>query len=260
MSLTSGKAGGALVLAAMLVLSVAGVAAGQPAVDGGQSQTDPAAEPPAFVVAVAPDGGAEVTVTYTFDLTDETRQQAFADLQSNETAQAAFRDRFRTLLAGVASDAANATGREMSIQDVSMSMRTEGETGVVALSATWSGLAATVDDRLVVTEPFASGFNPDRAFVVTAPEGYTVASASPAPDHDSDGRVSWESGATLDGFGVSVEPADGTGTTTGAGDGTTATDAGSKPESSGSNGAGFGILAAVLAMVGALVAAGHKIR
>jgi hypothetical protein len=50
-----------------------------------------------------------------------------------------------------------------------------------------------------VSEPFASGFEPDRTFAVTTPDGYAIVSAEPEPTtHDGD--------ATDDtaGFGVAA--------------------------------------------------------
>jgi DNA-binding MarR family transcriptional regulator len=82
----------------------------------------------------------------------------------------------------------------------------DNETGVVTLSVTWDGLAAVEGDTLVVTEPFASGFTPDRTFVLTAPEGYSIATVTPQADTSDEGRATWEPNTDLSGFTVELEP------------------------------------------------------
>ena len=117
----------AALLAVVLCCTAVGTVAAAPAsvTADGQLQTADVT-PPAFVVALAEDGSAEVTVTYTFDLTDDARQAAFEELRDNETAAQSFEDRFRVQLQGVASDAGNATGHEMSITDVDVAFETDG--------------------------------------------------------------------------------------------------------------------------------------
>jgi len=133
-------------------------------------------------------------------------------------------------------------------------------TGDVTLSATWNGLAAVEDDTLVVTEPFASGFEPDRRFYLVGPDGYELESATPDPDERGDGYLAWEAGSDLDGFEVVASAVDGgseDGITNGSddegddgsGDGTATPD---------ENGPGFGPLVALLALVAAAVIAGNR--
>ncbi len=207
------------------------------------------ANPPAFVVALAEDGSAAVTVTYTFDLSDDARQAAFEELRDNETAAAAVEERFGRQLGAVASDAGNATGREMSITGVDVAFATDGETGVVRLTATWDGLAATEGDGLTVTEPFASGFEPDRTFVVTVPEGYAVDSVSPEPDRRESGQLAWDAGSDLSGFELTATEdasTDGSDGESGdSGDGSSA----DGTASAGGSGPGFGPVVAVLAVL-----------
>lgn len=216
----------AALLAVVLCCTAVGTVAAAPAsvTADGQPQTADVT-PPAFVVALAEDGSAEVTVTYTFDLTDDARQAAFEELRDNETAAQSFEDRFRVQLQGVASDAGNATGREMSITDVDVAFETDGETGIVWLTATWDGLAGVDGEQLTVTEPFASGFEPERTFAVVLPEGYTVDSVTPEPESSDD--------------------SDGDGGTDGD-DGTASDD----DASNGESGPGFGPVVAVLAVLG----------
>jgi hypothetical protein len=242
-----------LVTAGVLCSAVGGVAATQ-AVTGKQAQADDVT-PPAFVVALSDDGTATVTVTYTFDLTDDDRRAAFEELRTNETATRTFEDRFRQRLRLVAADGANATGREMSVTDVSVAFETAADTGVVRLTATWEGLAATDGDRLVVTEPFASGFEPERRFVVLVPDGHAVDSVTPAPDDRADGRLEWAPGTPLDGFEVTAGPAGGTATPTDGSDGTGDDGDGGDGTTAGGDGSGFDVAVGLLALLTAAVLA-----
>lgn len=198
---------------------------------------------PAFIVGLETDGSATVTTVSTYDLTAEDERQAFKELQNDTATREDFRMRYRDRLAAVASDAENATEREMSVTDAAIDLKTsdEGETGVVALSAEWEGLASTDGDTLIVTEPFASGFTPDRRFVVIAPGGYAVSSVTPSPDDRSGGALVWAAGTDLGSFEVAFAPTETTadnGTTEGRDNGETN---GSAP--------GFGLVAAIVALV-----------
>jgi hypothetical protein len=198
---------------------------------------------PAFVVAVEPDGSATVTVTYTFDLRSDAEAEAFQSLQDDQAAREAFRTRFGDRLRLVAQAASDRTGRPMSVTDpkIAIDTATDGETGVARLRATWTGLARVEDDRLVISEPFASEFTPDRRFVLLAPEGYELSTGTPEPAVRERGQIEWSSGATLDGFEVVMVSADPEATTASA-DSTTQTTG--QP--------GFGSILAVLA-IGVLV-------
>jgi PGF-CTERM protein len=124
--------------------------------------------------------------------------------------------------------------------------------GVVNLSVTYVGLAAVEDGTLTVTDPFASGFEPDRQFVVTAPDGYTVDSATPAADTGAEARVVYDAGTDLSGFELVVEEA---ATPTGTPTDTEAEDGGDSDETPGGTTTGgqpgFGAAAAIVALAGA---------
>lgn len=192
-----------------------------------------------FRIALDADGDAEVSVTYTYDLETTAERDAFESLSANETARERLATRFENRMSGVAADAGNATGRSMSVDDAAIDVESTDEVGVVTLTLRWEKLAAVDGDRLVVTEPFASGFEPDRRFVIAPPEGYAVADASPAPSGDA--AATWTAGTSLDGFKLTAAPDDGATTT--------ATDA---------DGAGPGAVVALVAV--ALAAAALPVR
>lgn len=256
---------GIVTVAVILLLgSVAGgvTGAATQALEDRQAQTGDVS-PPAFVVTVHENGSADVAVTYTFNLTDEGRQAAFQQLRDSETARQGFEDRFRQQLQTVASDAGNATGREMAVTAVDVGLETSGETGVVTVTATWEGLAATDGDSLTVTEPFASGFAPDRPFVV-ALDGASVESVTPEPTQRTDERLTWAKHSDLSGFEMvattpespTATPADG-GTATDGGDGGDG-DAETGDATPGGGGPGFGVVGALLAVVGAVALAAMR--
>lgn len=247
----------AAVIVVILVVSVFAVGVGYAVAQTDDSQ-DPA-ESAAFVVELESDGDAEVLVRHTFDLDDEARQAAFEELQTSESEQAMFTDRFEDRMTAIAADVNAETDRETSVTNATLELETVDETGIATLSITWQGLAAVDDDRLVLTEPFASGFESDRPFHVVAPDGYTIHSASPQPAESNDGSVVWNEGANLTGFEV-VATAD-TGTEhgetgtesddTGTNSGSSASDADDSAaddpadETADDDGSGFGVLVAL---------------
>lgn len=192
--------GPSVVLVAALVglaatAAMAPVVAGQPATDG-------------TVVALHDDGSATLTVAVAFDLANESEREAFARLEANRTRREAMRSAFAGRLRAVADSASEAAGRDMSIGGTAVALRRtdDGATGVVELTATWQGLAAVDGDRLVVTEPFASGFTTERRLVVRAPDGYVVASATPSPAAEDRTTATWGPGTSLEGFRLVVAP------------------------------------------------------
>lgn len=182
--------------------------AGAPAAGATPSQ----ATKPSFIVDLNDDGSARLTLTLTYDLSTESERAAFEEIETNESAREQARTAFRERMRQVASDAENETGREMAIANARIKLATanDGSTGVIRLHVTYDGLAAVDDGRLRVTAPFSSGFDPDRRFVVTGPEGYEVASASPNPVDQNSTSVAYAAGTDLSGFEVQFAPADGT--------------------------------------------------
>lgn len=198
----------------------------------------------AFVVDLAVDGSATVTVHLAYDLDSDEEQTAFRDLEESDTLQEQYRTDFRDRMSRVAATAANETGREMRVSDpqVAFETRDSGSTGVVSLSVEWTGVAATTDDGVVVTEPFATSFEPDRRFVLQAPDGYVLTDVSPAADARNANSAEWETGASLEGFRAAFESSS---TPTETSIATTT------PTGSGTGTPGFGVVVAVSALVAA---------
>lgn len=197
----------------------------------------------AFLVELDGEGNADVSVTYTYDLETDSAQAAFEELRTNETAQDERLTRFQNRMEMVAADAANTTGRDMSINDASIDFSTAkgGDTGVVMLSVTWNGLAAVEGDRLTVTEPFASGFEPDRPFTVRWPDSYERGDTAPTPATSTDASATWDAGTEFESFSLTV---------TGS-----STSSESDPAATDGSGSGFGVTAVIAALAAVLLTA-----
>lgn len=226
---------------AVLVLLASGLAAPAAAQE---------APSPSFVVDLHADGSATVTATFTFDLTSDAERLAFEAFGNDSTAREDLRARFEERLAAVIAAAENRTGRSMAIDDPTIDIRSVGETGVVTVAVDWSGLARSVDGTLVVTEPFASEFSPDRRFVIRLPDGYEVSSVTPAPDKQTANSLEWAAGSDLEGFEVRLTRT----ATDGPAESTTDGPTDATTETPGQPGFGVGIAIAVLLTAGGLLA------
>lgn len=180
-----------------------------PAAAASTTETTPAEQ--SVTVALAPDGSATVSLRLVYDLSTDDERAAFESLADDAEARAATREAFASKLAGVAADVSAATGREMRVSDpqIELSVAADGSIGTVELSVVWSNLAAVEDGRLVVAEPFASGYAADNGPVhVVGPDGYAVVGATPEPASVKGNAATWV-GADLSGLSVAFEPADG---------------------------------------------------
>lgn len=232
---------GRLCAVALVGLLVAGAAAPANAAVPASAQSS---EGSSFVVALNADGSAELRLTLAYDLRDDDQRAAFESLREDESSRDRVRTRFGNRLTAVAADAENATGREMAVTGAGVELSTaDGSTGVVVLSATYEGLAAVDDGRLTVTEPFASGFETDYRFTLRGPEGYRLISVAPEPAAREDGTATWGAGSDLSGFEATFSS--GAGGTATAADGSGEATAGG---TSSGDGAGFGLLVALLAV------------
>ncbi|WP_410764766.1 hypothetical protein [Haloferax sp. DFSO60] len=158
----------------------------------------------AFIIALEPDGSAQVSLRLVYDLTAEAERTGFERVKANAST---FADAYATRLEPLAARASNETGREMSIRSPDAEFKTihSGTTGVVELSATWTNIATERDGRVVLAEPFNDGFAPERPFVVNAPDGYELVSVAPNPNGETRSTVAWTDGQSLDGFAVEFE-------------------------------------------------------
>lgn len=189
----------AVVVAAMLVAGTVPAAGA----DGTPS--------PSFEVVLAEDGSAVVSITVVYEFETADDRDAFTGLENDASAREDIRNRFEKRIASVADASATETGREMSVSDSSADVYTVdgADVGVVEFSVAWDGFAAVEDDQLVVTEPFASGFDANRKVTVVAPEGYRLVDAEPSAAEVAYGEATWAAETSLEGFDATFEESDG---------------------------------------------------
>lgn len=174
------------------------------------SATGDQLEEPAIHIELESNGDATVSMVSVYDLTDEDERDAFETLQGDESTQAELLERFGDRLDEIATEIETNTAHEMTVTAESADVRTTGDRGIVTLSVSWEGLAATDGDTLTVTEPLASGFDLDRSLVVTVPADATIESATPDPTTQDDTRATWDAESDLDEFELTASLSDGT--------------------------------------------------
>ncbi|WP_408959073.1 hypothetical protein [Natrinema sp. 74] len=234
----------ACVLVAIALLVTTPVAAATGAAANQQSERVPTE--PAFVVALDAEGAAQVTLSTTFDLTTDSERQAFQALRENETARERRAERFAARMDDIATRIETDTGRSMAIRDAAVSFTERNNTGIVALSVTWKGLAAQDGDRLVLSEPFDGEFALDRTFRVTGPDGYALEGVTPEPADRTANAATWNGSADFSGFEATFAP----------------TDSGSAADENAASSSvpGFGVGIAALAVVGGAVSVAFRAR
>jgi hypothetical protein len=142
------------------------------------------------------DGSARWTVEYRIRLNDENTTAAFTslrdDIAANETAYTAT---FGERMASTARAAENTTGREMRVENVSVSTARQQlpqEYGVVTYRFTWQGFATTTADGIEAGDALTGLFLDQRTTLVVAwPDGCGVATVDPDPDERRDDAVVW---------------------------------------------------------------------
>lgn len=200
-----------LVAAAVLLAGVTGaVAAGPPATTGGWAQQSTPTPTPTPTAPVTPDPDNTVTRitlapngTGTWTLQIRTALTTQADVERYRLFQTAVRENtsayltpFRDRIRGVVANANRSTDREMTAHDFTLSTDVQEvprRWGVVTYEFTWTNVAATRGDDLVVSDVFAGGFflAEGDTLEIVAPEGYSVVAADPEPTARSEGTVTW---------------------------------------------------------------------
>jgi len=197
-----------IVFAVVVLLGGALITPAVAATDGSPQVTDTQSfeEAPAFTVALDQNGDATVVLTLTYNLTDDADEAAFNRLAEQPTAVT---DPFETRLSRIATQTAATTGREMAVSNATVTTTAREGVGTVQLEARWERLAAVRDGALVVREPFASGFEPDRPFIIVAPAGYELQSTAVAPQSRDGATARWSANTDLSGFEATFEEGSG---------------------------------------------------
>ena len=240
---------GALLLVVLLLIGPVGATPTlatehQSATPGAAQLGDAGIEPDGVLLRadVRADGDARFTAEYRIRLNDENTTVAFEslrdDIEANETAYTStFADRMRA----TARAAANATGREMTIQSVSVRATRRNlpqEYGVVTYQFEWTGFAVADANTLEAGDALAGLFlDRQTTFVVGWPDAYATTAVQPTPDERRDDAVVWVGPTDF----ADGEPAVSLSTTAsetavGGGDATAGVDDGATDEAGGGDG------------------------
>lgn len=164
---------------------------------------DPAAEPEEMdpdriVIEIRIDetGDAVWSVTYLVELDTDRDRDAFAELvEEIESDPAPYEDRYRERMDRAAAAAAIATGREMTIDDLSVSaeLREIPEAqGIVAYRFSWTNFAAVDGNSLVIGDAIEGLFLDSRTVLIIGwPEGYAIDGISPPAVEERSNSVLW---------------------------------------------------------------------
>lgn len=165
-------------------------------------QTDgPDIDPDRTVVEVElrPDGSARWRLRYRVRLANRSVVEAFGAvvdaIRANRLEEAG-RFKFRT--EPVVALASNETGREMALQEVSVTAdrhQPPGATtryGVVTYEFVWTNFAEVADGRIEMGDALVGFFlSEETTMLVSWPDGYGAVEISPPPDETRDGALVW---------------------------------------------------------------------
>jgi hypothetical protein len=189
-----------LVVACCLAVGVlAGASAGVGGVDTGDVVFQEEAIDPDDVlitVEIDADGDAVWSIEYRTRLVTDDNETAFEAFRSDlEANPEAYTDRFRGRMETTVADADSATGREMSVSNVSVTAERREipqEYGVVVYRFRWNGFADVEDGRITAGDAIGGLFLDEQSSLILSwPESHELAEASPDPTERRDGAVVW---------------------------------------------------------------------
>ncbi|WP_246066483.1 DUF7345 domain-containing protein [Halorubrum cibi] len=170
---------------------VAGVA-GDPFAQ--QEEIDP--DDVLITVDVDADGDAVWTIEYRVRLSTSDEERAFEEFRTDlEANSEAYTDRFRGRMETTVNESSSATGRDMSVSNVSVAAERREipqEYGVVTYRFRWDGFATVEDGRIAAGDAIDGMFlDEESSLIVSWPDSHDLESASPAPAETRDGSVVW---------------------------------------------------------------------
>lgn len=189
-----------LVVAAVVItagsatVGVASGASGVPA--GGLEQMDVDPDDVLIEVSVDSDGDAVWEIQYRVRLATDEEEQAFDELRTDvESDPDAYTSRFRERMVSTANVAENATGREMAVTNTTVTAERRElpqSYGVLTYRFEWDNFAAVDDDRIVVGDAIDGMFlDETSSLIISWPDGYQLANASPSPTETREESVVW---------------------------------------------------------------------
>ncbi|AGN01517.1 hypothetical protein L593_07860 [Salinarchaeum sp. Harcht-Bsk1] len=147
------------------------------------------------------DGDATWTVELWTRLEDDADEEAFASLEADvRNDSESYTADFRSRMNGSVTAASDATGREMTIEGLTVSTRTEGvpsSYGVLAYEFEWTNFAV-VDGQELHAGAAIDGFLMEQhtRLTISWPEGYRTASVEPSPNDRTDSAAIWQGSET----------------------------------------------------------------
>ncbi|WP_336136581.1 DUF7345 domain-containing protein [Natronomonas amylolytica] len=132
-------------------------------------------------IELAPDGDADVVHVTTYNLSVDEERSAYNGLADNETARAEHREATLSDLQAAAATGRNGSELDMRVRNPAVETSERDGYGYVTVTATWESLAYHNETMVVVTEPFRSGYEPDRDVTIHGPEGYRRGVVQPRP-------------------------------------------------------------------------------
>lgn len=147
-------------------------------------------------IALQPNGTAEWEVEYRVRLDDENETEAFESVRSDVRAnESPYVSQFESRMEATASTAENATGRSMSVGNVSVSTSRQQlpqDYGIITYSFTWTNFAAVEDGEIRAGDALAGFFlDGETSLLMTWPEGYEAESVAPDPNDRRTRTVVW---------------------------------------------------------------------
>lgn len=128
------------------------------------------------------DGNATIYHIDSYDLDNETEREEFEEFENDENARQERRDEIVADLEAAAEGGSERSGRDMRIENPEVETYEQEGYGRVSVSVEWTNLGAVDGERVVVTEPFSGGYEPDvNRVALHGPPGYRRGTTRPEP-------------------------------------------------------------------------------
>jgi len=140
-------------------------------------------EPERSLLGIELEGDGDATVYYvdSYDLEADEERATYESYAENETRRAEFRQAAVVELEAAAGNGSEAAAWEMRIDNVSVRTYEQDGYGRVEVRVDWKRLAYADQRRVIVAEPFRSGYEPDREVAIHGPKGYRRNVTAPSP-------------------------------------------------------------------------------
>ncbi|MFA9517947.1 helix-turn-helix transcriptional regulator [Halopenitus sp. H-Gu1] len=141
-------------------------------------------------------GNAAWRIEYRTRLDTDDREAAFEDLQEDvRQNESTYTDRFRSRMQSSADAGATATGRSMTIRDVSVETQRRElpeAYGVLIYEFEWTNFAVVSDDRITAGDAIAGLFlEEEQRLTLAWPESHDLQNVRPTPDETRSDSVTW---------------------------------------------------------------------